>query len=71
MVDMRCSLLPCVLYRRSCEGSVTSSASCVVWIPAAPKKIMQQFLEKSFPMETELGDREMDLLAYQVCTSQD
>ncbi len=28
---------------------------------------MQQFLEKSFPMETELGDREMDLLAFQVC----
>ena len=27
---------------------------------------MQQFLEKSFPMETELDNRSMDLLAYQV-----
>ena len=31
---------------------------------------MQQFLEKSFPMETELDDRSMDLLAYQVPSQQ-
>ena len=37
-----------------------------VCISAAPKKIMQQFLEKGFPMETDLSDREMDLLAFQV-----
>lgn len=31
---------------------------------------MQQFLEKSFPMETELDNRSMDLLAYQVPSQQ-
>ena len=33
---------------------------------AAPKVIMQQYLEKAFPLKTDLDNRSMDLLAYQV-----
>ena len=33
---------------------------------AAPKVIMQQYLEKAFPLATDLDNRSMDLLAYQV-----
>ena len=41
-----------------------SLTSCLTY--AAPKRIMQQYLEKSFPMAAELSEREVDLLAYQV-----
>ena len=33
---------------------------------AAPKVIMQQYLEKAFPLAVDLDNRSMDLLAYQV-----